>query len=81
MRNDPPVGFITTADSTLTKSDTVNLAAPCRFIRCGGAGVVKVTCLDGSVATLAFTAGETRAVQAVRIWNSVTTATVIEAGL
>ena len=77
-RTDPPVGVITTADGTLTQSDTVNLKQMVRWIRVTGAGTVKITGQDKVDATLAFTAGETRFVPAVRIWTNGTTATGIE---
>lgn len=69
---------VTVAGGTLTLSDSVDLPQFVRAIRVKVAGLVKITCFDGALATLEFEAGETRDVFARRIWSSVTTATGIE---
>ena len=54
-------------------SDTVDLAKPAFAIRSAVAGSLKVTNADGTTATLAFTAGETRPAHVVRLWSTGTT--------
>jgi hypothetical protein len=59
---------------TITLSDSVDLANPTRAIRADAAGVVKITCMDGSTANCRFAAGETRSIRALRVWLTGTTA-------
>ncbi len=67
-------GYIGAAD--VTKHDTTELAIYCRAVFCGGAGNLKVTCVDGSVATFTgVTAGQIIPVAAKLIWSTGTTTT------
>lgn len=68
----------------VTPSDTVPLAVPCRAIRAGSTGNIAILTPDrfatgAPAVTLAFLAGETRAVRAVKIMATNTTSTPIEA--
>lgn len=71
--SDPATGVfaITPADATLLSHMT-------RAIRVSGAGNVVIVCADGTTATLAFLAGETRPVRAQVVNATNTTATGIE---
>lgn len=62
----------------VTPSDTVELTNSTRAIRANVGGTIKITTLNGSVATCNFMAGETRAIRAKLIWATGTTATGIE---
>lgn len=64
--------------ANVTPSDTVYLTNSSRQIRVTVAGNVKVTTVNGSVATCAFAAGEIRNIRATLIWSTGTTATGIE---
>lgn len=58
-----------------------NFPAPCRAIRATAAGNVALVTLAGDVRVCAFQAGETRAIRAIRINSTNTTATGLEAML
>lgn len=62
----------------VTPSDTVELTNSTRAIRANTSGTIKITTINGSVCTCAFTGGETRAIRAKLIWATGTTATGIE---
>jgi len=51
---------------------------PYRALRANAAGTIKIDTLSGSARTLNFTAGETRAVYATKVYQSGTSATGIE---
>lgn len=60
----------------ITKDDTNELATYSRWIFCGGTGNLKVTCIDGSVATFTgVLAGQIIPIQAKLVWSTGTTTT------
>lgn len=60
----------------ITKHDSTELNPYSRWIFCGGAGNLKVTCVDGSVATFTgVTAGSIIPVAAKLVWSTGTTTT------
>lgn len=60
----------------ITKHDTNELATYSRWIFVGGTGAMKVTCVDGSVATFTgIPAGAILPVAAKLVWSTGTTAT------
>lgn len=63
----------------VTASDSVDLKKQARAIRATVAGNIQLTTPAGNTVICAFTAGETRAICATRIWATNTTATGIEA--
>ena len=72
----PIVGAITPA-----RSDADDLAVASRALYIGGDGSVKVSMLDGSVATLVGLApGMWHPMRVARVWNTGTTATDILVG-
>jgi spore coat protein U-like protein len=65
----------------ITCSDSVDLPQVINAIRATTAGNIKITCLDGTTPTLAFTAGETRHVCATRVWSTGTDHTTGNEGM
>lgn len=64
---------------SVTPNDSADLAFVARALRTTTAGNVVIKTLAGQQRTLAFEAGETRAVAALRVYATSTTATGIEA--
>ena len=62
----------------ITPSDAADLARAVRAIRVSGAGNVRLIGADGVACTCAFLAGETRAIRAIAVRSTLTTATGIE---
>ena len=61
----PPLAW-----STITWSDSTDLARQAFAIRSSTAGSIKVTHVDGTTSVMNFTAGETRPCQVVRVWEN-----------
>lgn len=76
MNHDSPETFKGVA--LVTPSDTANFTDSSRAIRATGAGNIRVLTVLGQDVVCAFTAGETRNIQAWRIFSTNTTATGIE---
>lgn len=64
-------------DASAQKSDTVDLVPAARALYVGGAGDLKVTLLDGSVAVFSGFAGGFFPVSVKRLWSNGTNATLV----
>lgn len=71
--SDPATGVF-----AITPSDSADLARAVRAIRVTTAGNVRLVAADGVACTCAFQAGETRAIRAIAVRSTLTTATGIE---
>ena len=63
----------------VTPDDAIDLPQTCRALNVAGAGVIRLTTANGSVATVYVAAGIAFPVRARRVWATNTTATGIVA--